>query len=72
MYLIYLRMLSCFRIEGVEGVDGRDVDVHPVRGVEDPTMLVSVPVRYRVRLVPRDEQGLKRALREMEGEGEKK
>jgi 3-hydroxyphenylacetate 6-hydroxylase len=66
MYLIYLRLLSCFRIEEVEGVDGRRVETHPVKGVEDPTQLVSVPLRYKVRLVPRDGEGLRRALEEAE------
>lgn len=66
MYTIYLRLVSAFRIEDVEGLEGRKVDTHPVRGVEDQTQLVSVPQRYRVRLVPRDGEGLRRALEEGE------
>jgi 3-hydroxyphenylacetate 6-hydroxylase len=66
MYTIYLRLLNAFRIEGVEGEHGGKVDSHPVTGVEDQTQLVSVPQRYRVRLVPRDEEGLRRALEEAE------
>jgi 3-hydroxyphenylacetate 6-hydroxylase len=66
MYTIYLRLLSAFRIEDAVGQDGRKVETHPVRGVEDQTQLVSVPQRYRVRLVPRDAEGLRRALQETE------
>lgn len=65
MYLIWMRTLNSFRIERVD-----DVDVHPVSGVEDQTQLVAVPRRYRVRLVPRDEGALRKALGE-EKEGEK-
>lgn len=62
MYTIYLRLLSAFEIRDVEAEDGGPVNTHPVKGVEDPTQLVSVPKRYRVRMVPRDEAGLKKAL----------
>jgi 3-hydroxyphenylacetate 6-hydroxylase len=62
MYLIWMRTLNAFRIVKVD-----DVDVHPVSGIEDQTQLVAVPRRYRVRVVPRDEGALRRAL----GEGEK-
>lgn len=61
MYLIWMRTLNAFRIERVD-----DVDVHPVSGVEDQTQLVAVPRRYAVRLVPRDEEALRRALGEKE------
>jgi 3-hydroxyphenylacetate 6-hydroxylase len=66
LYLIWMRTLNAFRIERVD-----EVEVHPVKGVEDQTQLVSVPRRYRVRLVPRDEVALRRALGEGEEEGEK-
>ena len=67
LYLIWMRTLNAFRIEKVD-----EVEVHPVKGVEDQTQLVSVPRRYRVRLVPRDEGALRRALGEGQGEdGEK-
>jgi 3-hydroxyphenylacetate 6-hydroxylase len=62
LYLIWMRTLNSFRIERAD-----DVDVHPVRGIEDQTQLVSVPHRYKVRLVPRDEAALREAL-----EGEEK
>jgi 3-hydroxyphenylacetate 6-hydroxylase len=57
MYLIFMRMLNSFRIERAD-----DVDTHPVRGVVDQTQLVSVPRRYKVKFVPRDEEALKAAL----------
>jgi 3-hydroxyphenylacetate 6-hydroxylase len=63
LYLIWMRTLNSFRIERAD-----DVDVHPVRGIEDQTQLVSVPHRYKVRLVPRNEPALREAL---DGEGEK-
>ncbi|KAK5949553.1 hypothetical protein OHC33_009360 [Knufia fluminis] len=64
MYLIYVRLISAFSVEGCEavGVDRGEVNTHPVRGVEDQTQLVSVPRRYRVRMVPRDEGVLREAL----------
>ncbi|EXJ84301.1 3-hydroxyphenylacetate 6-hydroxylase [Capronia epimyces CBS 606.96] len=68
MYTIYLRLLSAFEIRDVEAADGGAVNTHPVKGVEDHTQLVSVPKRYRVRLVPRDEGCLKKALDEYVGE----
>ena len=33
MYTIYLRLLSAFKIDGVEADDGGKFDTHPVRGV---------------------------------------
>jgi len=57
MYLIFMRMLNSFKIGRAD-----DVDTHPVRGVVDQTQLVSVPRRYKVRFVPRDEAALKAAL----------
>jgi 3-hydroxyphenylacetate 6-hydroxylase len=57
MYLIFMRMLNSFKIEQAD-----DVDTHPVRGVVDQTQLVSVPKRYKVRFVPRDEDALRAAL----------
>ena len=66
MYTIYLRMLSSFKIEDVETLHGGKVDTHPVTGVEDQTQLVSVPQRYKVRLVPRNQGALRKALEEAE------
>lgn len=62
MYLIFMRMLNSFSIERAD-----DVDTHPVRGVVDQTQLVSVPRRYQVRFVPRDEVALERALEAEKG-----
>lgn len=64
MYTIYLRLLSAFEIKDVQAADGGVMNTHPVKGVEDQTQLVSVPKRYTVRLVPRDEAGLRKALDE--------
>ncbi|KAJ9643706.1 uncharacterized protein PV06_09111 [Exophiala oligosperma] len=66
MYTIYLRLLSAFEITDLKAVDGGEMNTHPVDGVIDPTQLVSVPKRYTVRVVPRDEAGLKKALSEYE------
>lgn len=71
MYTIYLRLLSAFRIESVEAEDGGEMNTHPVRGVIDPTQLVSVPKRYKVRVAPRNVRELKKALAEEEGGDEK-
>lgn len=60
MYLIWVRTLRGFRIEKARDEDW--INTHPVRGVEDPTQLVSVPRRYRVRFVPRDEKALRDGL----------
>lgn len=71
MYTIYLRLIHAFEISNVQAVSdghGSDVvDTHPVNGVEDQTQLVSVPRRYRVRLVPRNEKVLRTALDEKDG-----
>ncbi|KIX08454.1 uncharacterized protein Z518_03110 [Rhinocladiella mackenziei CBS 650.93] len=64
MYTIYLRLLSAFEMRDVHAEGGGAMNTHPVKGVEDPTQLVSVPKRYRLRLVPRDEMGLRKALDE--------
>lgn len=68
LYLTFMRMVSCFEIlPPREG--GEMVDVHPVRGSCDPTSLVTMPRRYQVRFVPRDEEGLRRVLRDKEEDG---
>lgn len=71
MYTIYLRLLHAFRLEEVESVDGSKIETHPVRGVTDPTQLVAVPVRYKVKVVPRDLPALRSALAEAEADAEK-
>jgi len=63
MYVIYCRLISAFRIEGcVDSETGGRVETHPVKGVEDQTQLVSVPRRYKVKMVPREAGALKEAL----------
>lgn len=67
MYTIYLRLISCFEIKDVRTEDGGTFSTHPVKGVEDPTQLVSVPKRYKVRMMPRDEKAIREALEGFEG-----
>jgi 3-hydroxyphenylacetate 6-hydroxylase len=64
MYTIYLRLLSAFSIECVEAEGGAKMETHPVRGVTDPTQLVAVPVRYKINVVPRDLDNLRKTLAE--------
>ncbi|OQV07373.1 hypothetical protein CLAIMM_11816 [Cladophialophora immunda] len=59
LYLIVMRLISCFKI-GLEG----DVDIDPVRGTADPTKLVAQPHRFQATFVPRDEKLLRKALAE--------
>ncbi|EXJ75497.1 3-hydroxyphenylacetate 6-hydroxylase [Cladophialophora psammophila CBS 110553] len=59
LYLIIMRLISCFKIT-LEG----DVDIDPVRGTADPTKLVAQPHRFQVAFVPRDEKLLQKALEE--------
>jgi 3-hydroxyphenylacetate 6-hydroxylase len=57
LYLVFMRMLNSFRIEPSDKADW-----HPVRGNSDPTSLVAIPQRYKVRFVPRDEKALGKVL----------
>ncbi|OJJ94613.1 hypothetical protein ASPACDRAFT_128177 [Aspergillus aculeatus ATCC 16872] len=57
LYLVFMRTLNSFRIEPVD-----DVDWHPVRGNSDPTSLVAIPKRYRVRFVPKNRAALAASL----------
>lgn len=57
LYLVFIRTLNGFRIEPHD-----DIEWHPVRGNSDPTSLVAIPKRYRVRFVPKDEKALAQAL----------
>ncbi|PLB44072.1 cytochrome P450 [Aspergillus steynii IBT 23096] len=57
LYLVFIRTLNSFRIEPYD-----DIDWHPVKGNSDPTSLVAIPKRYRVRFVPKDERALAQAL----------
>ncbi|GAM82282.1 hypothetical protein ANO11243_002610 [Dothideomycetidae sp. 11243] len=63
LYLIFIRMLSCFEIR-----QGTDVDAHPITGSSDPTSLVTIPRRYEVYFVPRNEEVLRRELGKREGD----
>jgi 3-hydroxyphenylacetate 6-hydroxylase len=62
LYLIFLRLITAFEVRDAVGVDGEEVDIHPVRGVVDQRLIVSMPRRYRVKIVPRDEEKLGEAL----------
>ncbi len=59
LYLIFIRLIHCFRIEKYD-----DIDCHPVRGNMDPTSLVAMPHRYKARFVPRNEAMLRKAIEE--------
>ncbi len=64
LYLIFMRMLSCFEI-----VSGGEIDAHPVTGSADPTSLVSVPRRYEVYFRPRNQEAIGQILQSKESEG---
>ena len=64
LYLIFMRMISCFEI-----VQGSEVDTHPVTGSADPTSLVTVPKRYEVFFKPRNHEVIGEILRTKEVEG---
>lgn len=57
LYLVFMRMLSAFEIK-----KHTEVNVHPVHGSADPTSLVTIPRRYEVLFVPRNEAVLRREL----------
>ncbi|KAJ5086301.1 hypothetical protein NUU61_007608 [Penicillium alfredii] len=57
LYLVFMRTLNSFRIEPHDTMDW-----HPVRGNSDPTSLVAIPQKYKVRFVPRDEMALQKIL----------
>lgn len=57
LYLVFMRMLSCFEI-----LKGTEVEVDPVKGSADPTSLVTMPRRYEVIFKPRNEGVLREAL----------
>jgi len=64
LYLIFMRMLSCFEI-----VSGSEIDTHPVTGSADPTSLVTVPRRYEVYFKPRNKNVIGEILKSKESEG---
>ncbi|KAJ5741997.1 hypothetical protein N7533_011406 [Penicillium manginii] len=53
LYLVFMRTLNSFRIEPHD-----ETDWHPVRGNSDPTSLVAIPQKYKVRFVPKDAKAL--------------
>lgn len=53
LYLIFARLLNSFKVETYDRVDA-----HPVHGNADPTSLVAMPRKYRVKFVPRLEKVL--------------
>jgi 3-hydroxyphenylacetate 6-hydroxylase len=61
LYLVFLRMLNAFEI-----VKFSDVDAHPLSGNSDPTSLVSMPERYKVKFVPRNQKALELAIAQFE------
>lgn len=61
LYLVFMRMLSCFEIQ-----KGTEVEVDPVKGSADPTSLVTIPERYQVIFKPRNEKILKEELAKRE------
>ncbi|KAJ5212709.1 uncharacterized protein N7498_004355 [Penicillium cinerascens] len=57
LYLVFMRMLNSFHIKPHD-----DVDWHPVHGNSDPTSLVAIPQKYKVRFVPKDAGALNKIL----------
>ncbi|OQE14248.1 hypothetical protein PENFLA_c039G02150 [Penicillium flavigenum] len=57
LYLVFIRTLNSFRLEPHD-----KTDCHPVRGNSDPTSLVAIPQKYKVRFVPRNEKALSKVL----------
>ncbi|KAL4959835.1 cytochrome P450 [Aspergillus stella-maris] len=58
LYLVSMRTLNSFRIEPT----GEKVEWHPVKGNSDPTSLVAIPRKYKVRFIPKNEVVLREAL----------
>lgn len=57
LYLVFMRMLGSFRV-----LPHDDADWHPVHGNSDPSSLVAIPKKYKVKFVPRDEEVLREGL----------
>ncbi|KAJ5363238.1 hypothetical protein N7541_004082 [Penicillium brevicompactum] len=57
LYLVFMRTLNSFRLEPYD-----KTDCHPVRGNSDPSSLVAIPERYKVRFVPKNDRALSKAL----------
>ena len=56
LYIVFLRLISSFQI--LPDKEARGVDYDPVKGVFDPTSLVSYPERFGSRFVARDDNKL--------------
>ena len=56
LYIVFLRLISSFQI--LPDKMGEKLDYDPVRGVYDPTSLVSYPGRFGSRFVARDDKKL--------------
>jgi len=63
LYLVFMRMLSCFEIE-----KGTEIETHPVKGSSDATSLVTLPHRYEVRFRPRNVAKLREQVQAREKE----
>lgn len=57
LYLVYMRLLSSFKIEKAE-----EIDSDPLTGNSDPTSLVALPQRFKAYFVPRNANTLSAAL----------
>ena len=60
LYVVFLRLISSFQI--LPDQMGEKLDYDPVKGVFDPTSLVSYPKRFGSRFVARDDQKLEQWL----------
>ncbi|KAI9370948.1 3-hydroxyphenylacetate 6-hydroxylase [Aspergillus egyptiacus] len=58
LYLVFIRTLNSFRIEPI----AEKAECHPVKGNSDPTSLVAIPRKYKVRFIPKNEGALVKAL----------
>ncbi|KAB8342700.1 hypothetical protein FH972_022300 [Carpinus fangiana] len=62
LYLVFLRLVAAYELREDDTPGVRRVEVDPVRGSADPTSLVTMPERYKVYFVPREEGVLRGAL----------
>ncbi|OLL26238.1 3-hydroxyphenylacetate 6-hydroxylase [Neolecta irregularis DAH-3] len=63
LYIVFMRMLWAFKIELSEDPKERDFNIDPVEGSVDPTSLVTLPPRFKVRFVPRNEHYLLKLIK---------
>ncbi|KAM5433943.1 putative 3-hydroxyphenylacetate 6-hydroxylase [Microsporum canis] len=57
IYLIFIRMLNSFRI-----ISDEKINTHPIHGNSDPTSLVAIPKKYKVKFVPKNKTALDESL----------